>query len=228
MILNLPKSCQGLRGYIDPTAPHAVNHIAVGDLGSEEIVVAVCDDGDVIAYTTRSICDAIEYDISHNTTSSMPANEPKTMLLQNVGMSAWGVAIHKSARLIAVSSNMHQISVFAFALDRKWSPDTFSDLEDEDAMSTDFLDLGDTLWERVDKGSCMRRKRFSRNLQIILEGHIANIPNIAFCNTKADLYGKYLVSTDILGYTYVWDIWERTIIADISSARQIDEICESS
>lgn len=35
---------------------------------------------------------------------------------ENVGISAWGLAVHSASRLIAVSSNHHEITVFAFGL----------------------------------------------------------------------------------------------------------------
>ena len=47
LVLKLPVSRPGLRGCIDPTRPHAVNHLIIGDMGIEEILVAACDDGDV-------------------------------------------------------------------------------------------------------------------------------------------------------------------------------------
>ncbi|KAB8349587.1 hypothetical protein FH972_023611 [Carpinus fangiana] len=36
--------------------------------------------------------------------------------------------------------------------------------------------------------------------------HNANIPNIAFCNTAEDPYGRFLISSDIDARTIVWDL----------------------
>jgi len=40
----------------------------------------------------------------------------QSFFAENVGDSAWGLAIHSQSRLIAVGSNAHEIQVFAFAL----------------------------------------------------------------------------------------------------------------
>ena len=40
----------------------------------------------------------------------------KCFELHNVGLSAWGLAIHRDARLIAISSNSHTVKVLAYAL----------------------------------------------------------------------------------------------------------------
>jgi hypothetical protein len=40
----------------------------------------------------------------------------QSFFAENVGESAWGLAIHSQSRLIAVGSNAHEIQVFAFAL----------------------------------------------------------------------------------------------------------------
>src|SRR5271154_6074292 len=50
------------RGYIDQRRPHAVNHLLTGDLGHEEILLVATDSGNVAAYHTRAIRDAIEKD----------------------------------------------------------------------------------------------------------------------------------------------------------------------
>ena len=93
-------------GYIDRRKPHAANHIRVGNLGLKEILLIACDDGDVIGYDVATILRTIE--------SSLPPPEP--IFAVNVGASAWGLAIHTQARLIAVSSNTHKINIFSFGL----------------------------------------------------------------------------------------------------------------
>lgn len=44
------------------------------------------------------------------------------MNLQNVGISAWGLAIHQEARLIAVSANSANVDIFAPALTQYSKP----------------------------------------------------------------------------------------------------------
>ena len=60
LIIDIAKSGRGVSGYIDPRRPHAINHLVIGDLGSQEILVVACDDGDVVAYTVRNITRAME------------------------------------------------------------------------------------------------------------------------------------------------------------------------
>lgn len=195
-------------------------------MGDEEIVVAVCDDGDIAVHTTRSIYNVIEHDNLRNGDSSKPPVKIKTLLLRNVGLSAWGIAIHKAARLIAVSSNLHQISVFAFALSQHSSPDTRNDIDDDKFLATHSLGPDNNLWERIDESSYSPLQRSSKNVELILRGHQANIPNIAFYNTKSDLIGQYLVSTDITGSVFVWNVWERKIIANLTSPKRAARPCE--
>jgi hypothetical protein len=68
---------------------HNVNHIIVGNLGVLEIVLMACDDGDVIAYYTHTIQAAIK----------SPGNQPiRPFFHENVGISAWGLAVHSKSR----------------------------------------------------------------------------------------------------------------------------------
>lgn len=211
------------------------------------MIVAVCDDGDVIAYTTRSVREAIENDMIDNEEGLPNTATVKPILFRNVGKSAWGIAIHKVARLIAVSANTHRITVFAFALheepspykpgfseDRDFLPNAskldddgpFQDLpkhsEDQDVLQdahkTQFR-YATNEWIPAAPFSypLLIFSRYKFNIEITLEGHRNNIPDIAFCNTTADPGGRYLVSTDLNGATFVWDIWRRNVLADLTS-----------
>lgn len=57
LILDLPVSDRSIivGGYIDVTRPHCVNHMIIGNLGTHEILLMSCDDGDVLAYYTHVI-----------------------------------------------------------------------------------------------------------------------------------------------------------------------------
>lgn len=206
LVLSLPKSRDGLRGYIDPHRPHAVNQLVVADLGVEEVLVAACDDGDVIAYSVRSIDIAIRENHGGKSVGPNPTAELRTLLLSNVGASAWGLAVHKAARLLAVSSNSHRISIFAFSLHQRRSVENPCDRQ---AFAIDVL--GDEFWVRKDEGELSPYDR-SRNMEIILQGHVNNIPNISFYNTETDQTGRFLTSTDIDGKIFIWNIWQRKII----------------
>lgn len=215
MIIDLPTTSPNRIGYIHPGKPHSVNQLVISDLGHEEIIAVTCDDGDVVAYTTRSIQDALERDTSNG--PGLQLFRIRTILLRNVGESAWGIAIHKAARLIAVSSNDHNITVFAFALCREPSPDALHEVDEGGGLQAVDIGLGLDEWVRPFTYSESLLRRSTRNFVIVLEGHAYNIPNIAFCNTDADPTGRYLVSTDIGGVTFVWDIWQREVLADISA-----------
>lgn len=117
----------------------------------------------------------------------------------NVGMSAWGLAVHSDLRLIAISSNTHSVRVYAFALESPKTPSLFdSVLEDggidEDTESWDILDRG--------KGSLLHDRE--RNQCRILSRHLTNIPAIGFDNSSA--VRGILVSTDISGRVISWDV----------------------
>ena len=53
---------------------------------------------------------------------------------ENVGKTAWGIAIHEKSRLIAVSSNLREVTVFCFGSSSA-ADITKVDLLEEEAMS---------------------------------------------------------------------------------------------
>lgn len=122
MTITLPGLQRSQPGFIDPNHPNAINHLIVGDLADEEILLIACDNGDVMAYWTRSIQERV-------TTRLDQANIPY-FFATNVGASAWGLAVHSLARLIAVSSNAHEIVVYAPGLSRDHGSES-SHSEDE-------------------------------------------------------------------------------------------------
>ena len=199
---------------INPADAHAINHIIIGDIGHQETLLAACDDGDVVAISTRLIHGAAQRSIAvAQGVGDLPAEDVRAFFTGNVGASAWGLATHKEARLFAVSANTHNIIVFAFALGG--GPDeessSASEEDDFDGTSDDFT--RNTDWNILD-GPPTPGQRASQNLQIILRGHRTNIPNITFCNTDADMEGKYLISTDIENCNYIWDIWQQRPICN--------------
>ena len=191
---------------IDPTDAHGINHIIIGDIGNQETLLAACDDGDVVAISTRSIHRAAQRNIAvAQGDDDLPADDVQAFFTGNVGASAWGLAIHKEARLFAVSANTHHIIIYAFALggghcEEDSEEDLFDGTLDDLTQNAD--------WNILD-GPPAPGQRTSQNLQIILRGHKTNIPNITFCNVDADIEGKYLISTDIQNCNYVWDIWQQ-------------------
>lgn len=178
IVPSLP-SRPGLRGYLDTTNPHSINNLVVQNLGNEEVVAAVRDDGDVDAFLVRHIVQAIERRAEPDNRTGAVAHEIKPFFQSNVGKSAWGLAIHSQARVLAVSANTHSITVFKFGLvvDAK---DATSDGEEDDSSAASQQRHMDVT-HRVYNGT-------------------SNIPYIAFCNTGDDPKGRWLLTTDISGF----------------------------
>ncbi|KAF2397239.1 hypothetical protein EJ06DRAFT_533429 [Trichodelitschia bisporula] len=169
----LPKSPDWLLQYDD--GRDFINHLVVTFLGNIEVLIVTCDNGDVMALYTHCIQHEMVRDMSRRNRSAWL----KPFFCRNVGMSAWGIAVHTRARKIAVSSNTTHVTVFSLGLSLKeHSPSDFKLL-------------------LVDR---------PRD-EIVRLGRVGdNIPAIAFCNTPDDPYGQYLMAGDILGRFFMWDL----------------------
>ncbi|KKA25398.1 hypothetical protein T310_0576 [Rasamsonia emersonii CBS 393.64] len=200
-------------GYISPEFPHAINNILVDDLGRDEVLLLATDSGNVCGYHVESIFSALERAKANN--EKRPVRDPHIdpFLCEHVGMSAWGLAIHKLARLIAVSANTGLITVFAFAL-----VDTSSESSDDSESPLDFQDdyrdYGQN-WLNVENNAqflqfrrLMPDRYRSRNVRLTYTGHFTNIPCVSFLNCDLDPNGTWMVSTDIDNKLLVWKIWE--------------------
>lgn len=197
-----------IRGFVDPAFPHQVNHLITGDLGNFEILLLNYDDGDVIAYYMHKIASYVERHSSiWNLKPPSPGKVPKAFFHESVGVSAWGLAIHKKSRLIAVSSNLHEVTIFAFALHKtKASP------LDKDVKQT-FKDEDDTspkTWAGMSAVQLERQLRArDRDWRLLLPigetGH--NMPNVSFWD---DMHGnaEKIAAIDINGYCWLLDIWK--------------------
>jgi hypothetical protein len=99
-------------------------------------------------------------------------------------MTAWGLAIHES-RLIAVSSNLRQVTIFvpAYAID-------------EDEPQELPLKLFPELLVLDNVSPVIRRNNFRRVLKLGPEGH--NIPSIDFAS-DIDGEAKSILAVDIQG-----------------------------
>lgn len=209
-------------GYIDERHPHAINHLVVGNLGSEEILLASTDSGNVTAYHTRSIEDAIKKDpYKFSTDARSDFVGLRAFFSQWVKESAWGLAIHQEARMIAVSANTPRHALFADNSDSRAEITVFAfaltEQDDESQEHEQIIDveagLGDSEWSEwsaVDAGVDVPAR--DRNYKVVLSGrggHIFNVPSISFVNSSSDTQGIWLLSTDISGCLKVWQIWRR-------------------
>jgi hypothetical protein len=89
--------------------------VVVQLLGNEEILAVARDDGDVDAFLVKHIVSAVERQAEPQS-SIGSLSEIKPFFQRNVGESAWGLAIHSEARIIAVSANTHAVTIYKFGL----------------------------------------------------------------------------------------------------------------
>lgn len=171
------------------------------------MLVSAHDDGDVCAWYTRDL--------------------RRIAFRLSVGVSAWGVALHKERRLLAVSANTRSIQVFELAIGRHAEDDEEYGSDDNDGLvfgedsgrrkrrrRTDLQspggsgdeDEGDGGSWTDGVGSRRRGKPGSpvKNKTVkTLIGHAQNIPNISFLD---DPTGRWLVGTSIDGIVILWDV----------------------
>ncbi|KAJ5570193.1 uncharacterized protein N7459_009623 [Penicillium hispanicum] len=198
-------------GYIDQATPHTINNILVDDLGRDEILLLATDSGNICAYHVEAIYSAINRCSKGGYQRPYDGAEITPFFVENVGMSAWGLATHKFARLIAVSANTGQITVFAFALVDAASTDS----DESQTSNAPSITQSDQTWVYIDSRKHLRelkklmpQNHRSRNLRITYRGHFDNIPCVSFANFDLDPNGMWMVSTDISNRVIVWRIWD--------------------
>jgi hypothetical protein len=196
LVLSPPRTPSATHGFIDARFPHSINHLIVDFLGELEIVLVACDDGDVIAYYTHEIQAAIERRDESDGPDSIEGFEVRAFFQQNVSKSAWGLSIHTKARKIAVSANTHQVTVFPFGL-------ATSKCDDDEELLSD---------KPLDKIILNDPANRDSDQKFVLAPMNNNVPAIAFCNTEDDPEGRLLVSGEILGSIYLWDLHHLELI----------------
>ncbi|KXG50395.1 Ribonucleotide reductase, transcriptional regulator CRT10 [Penicillium griseofulvum] len=202
-------------GYIDRSRPHTINHILVDDLGVDEVLLLATDSGNVTGYNVEAIFSAINRSARYGGGRPFDAHEVKPFFAEHVQLSAWGLATHKFARLIAVSANTGVITVFAFAL-----VDDASESDDSSPSFSETSDVGGTdvlesTWVSIDSAPLLEELKKdmphhrTRNLRLSYKGHYENIPCLSFANFELDPNGLWMVSTDILNRVFVWRVWDK-------------------
>ncbi|KAG8169392.1 hypothetical protein KVR01_000137 [Diaporthe batatas] len=209
-------------GDINPRCAHEINHMVVGGLGDQEVVVVSRDNGDVQAWYTATVAEHIQRvqcarrGRAQASGGGQPADKvPRQPHLrhffsENVGASAWGLAVHEKSRLIAVSSNCHEVTVFAFALT---SPRDAVKVGHRCASKCEgHIRQTETTANEATQQICMLKQRLQarrRTWRIVLSFGVeaCNMPSIAFCD---DAHGNAtrVAAIDINGYLYVADIWQ--------------------
>ncbi|CAG8386491.1 unnamed protein product [Penicillium salamii] len=202
-------------GYINPARPHTINNIIVDDLGRDEVLLIATDSGNVTGYNVEVIFSAIGRCDQFGHEKPFAGDDVKAFFIEFVGRSAWGLATHKFARLIAVSANTGGITVFAFALVDE-SSDLYSPYDPSDPEVQDLHqsgELGQT-WliiddeDQLDELSKILPHHRARNLRLNYTGHFENIPCVSFANFDLDPNGTWMISTDIFNRVLIWKIWE--------------------
>ena len=221
LILAPPPAKPDAKGYLDQSRPHGINHLIVGDLGRDEVLILSTDSGNVAAYHTSAIARAVERNVENPVQTTADDGGIRPFFTHWVFESAWGLAVHQAARLIAVSANVPRhvrseestgkITVFAFALTSASSDDGN---EESSTEETDSVDSASEEWMEIEDHETLQQalRVRDRNLKIILSKHTANIPNVAFLNNYYDRDGKFLIATDIEGQMKVWKVWDREVL----------------
>ncbi|KAF2855153.1 hypothetical protein T440DRAFT_386704 [Plenodomus tracheiphilus IPT5] len=198
LTLCLPVSPQTGSG-IDPQDPHSVNRILVDYLGSDEILLVACDDGDVVGYRIDEIQRSLDERMSSTDSTCQESfhedGAVRFFLHRNVGAGAWGLAVHQAARIIAISANTHKITVLAFALSEPFPPCKECLSHTVRPESPGNLDI------HTGEPQYSRKADLSFELQCE-----TNIPAVSFNNTGEDPSGHWLFSCSIDGVTAVWDL----------------------
>ncbi|EMC96530.1 hypothetical protein BAUCODRAFT_24288 [Baudoinia panamericana UAMH 10762] len=189
-----------LTGFLDPREPHTINNLIVHHLGTDEVLATVRDDGDVEMVLVRHISQAITRRAESDNTLPLRASEVRPFFQENVSISAWGLSIHTQARILATSSNAHEVRIFKFGLLHAANDPSYPDL------SHNQEELPDTGLRAPGPHSTKRRP--SRQMDVtqrVINGE-TNVPYISFCNTGDDPEARWLLTTDIGGYCRIMDL----------------------
>ncbi|RIA98349.1 hypothetical protein C1645_812757 [Glomus cerebriforme] len=156
-----------------------INAIKVGKIGNEEVLVSVDDIGDINIWFT--------------------ANLDKNPIQFSNNESTWGIALHGPKRLLAVSANSHEITIYN--LQNSVNEFNFDDDDDDDDDSSGEEELQTpktyaSVLKKISDNDALGGKAIS-----VLRGHENNIPNICFSTC-----GRFLVSCSIDATCRIWNV----------------------
>ena len=194
LIVKLPVSEKAHHsgGYIDENHPHSMNHMIVGSFGDLEILLVACDDGDMLAFYTHMFQAEIENPQHGTRVRNFDEIEP--FLHENVGCTAWGLAIHQQSRLIAVSSNLKEVTIFAMATNGRYDTDDLLDDIDDYESFPELKEFDDN-----SRPHSFRDRTHNFSLRLRLGNFANNIPAIAFVS-REDGEASDIVACDINGW----------------------------
>lgn len=166
-------------------------------LGQDEIILITCDDGDVIGYRTEEIQRVLDKqnEVSEDENEVKIEEPVRTFLHRNVGASAWGLAIHREARMIAISANTEKVTVIAYAIAQ---PDDNSD--------NTSLSSGSEQDDCSDEEDPRDFPSPRRQDHVIVLSARHNVPSVSFNNSGDDPSGRWLSSCSIVGEALIWDL----------------------
>ncbi|GBC02341.1 hypothetical protein RclHR1_04580009 [Rhizophagus clarus] len=155
-----------------------INAIKVGKIGNEEVLVSVDEAGDIRIWFT--------------------SNLDKIPIQFSINESTWGIALHGPKRLLAVSANSHEITIFNLKESGKFFNefDDDNDLENSDEEGSQTPRTYASVLTKISENDALGGKTTS-----VLRGHEHNIPNICF-----SACGRFLVSCSIDSTCRVWNI----------------------
>lgn len=166
-------------------------------LGQDEIILITCDDGDVVGYRTEEIQRVVDRrrEASNDEDEVFAEESVRTFLHRNVGASAWGLAIHQEARMIAISANTHKVTVIAYALAQPGEGSDNSSISSDSGME-----------ECSDEEIPADFPSPRRQDHVITLSARHNVPSVSFNNSGDDTVGRWLSSCSINGETLIWDL----------------------
>ncbi|KAI5294353.1 hypothetical protein KEM52_004199 [Ascosphaera acerosa] len=201
------------RGRFTDVTQHTINHMIIGELGTEEVLVFATESGNVGAFHVSSIASVLE----EVRVEPPPRYDPleagrkvRCFFTKWIGASAWGLATHKQARLIAVSANNRKVSVFALGLHCLSCHGRSSTRRERVPCEPEpqgwiQIHSDEALREHHKRLPCDRR---STNVHLIYHGHGNNIPSVSFDESGDDPTDIFMLSVDIENVIIIWRVWK--------------------
>ncbi|CAL3962288.1 unnamed protein product [Diplocarpon coronariae] len=215
LVVDLPRTerADGVPGCLDRVHAHDVNNLKVGPLGDHEILLMGCDDGDVIAYYTHQL--EREATRAGSTRGGVPRGAVKPFFHENVGISAWGLAIHKVSRLIATGTNFREVIVFQPGIAIGIDSNAERRCDDEcdrgafvDPLSSKtqlYTPVGTLRFGEADGGLADHYRRMNTRMRLSLGSRGHNVPSIDFLSDERG-EASMVVAVDINGKLWALDL----------------------